>query len=174
MQVARIHEHGDPAVLRVEEIDAPEPGPGEVLVRVLGVSVNHLDLWVRRGMPGVEIPMPRILGCDGAGEVVALGDGVDDLAVGARVVIEPGFSSGESAHDRGIVAIHSVSRKFLKMCEDPVYIIDRVRPLRMACQLSDLPGIQRCKDVTRQFPAFSLKTLDFALEIKLPIDIHTP
>ena len=88
MQVCRIHEHGDPSVLRVEEIDRPEPGPGEVLVRVLAVSINHLDLWVRRGMPGVKIPFPRVLGCDGVGEVVALGEGVSGPAVGQRVVLE--------------------------------------------------------------------------------------
>jgi len=100
MQVARIHEHGGPEVLRVEQIDRPEPGPGEALVRVLGVSVNHLDLWVRRGMPGVEIPFPRVLGCDGTGEVVALGEGTDGPAVGTRVLIEPGTSSGTSEWDR--------------------------------------------------------------------------
>lgn len=100
MQVARIHEHGPPQVIRIEDVPAPVPGPGEVLVRVLAVSVNHLDVWVRRGMPGVTVPMPRILGCDATGEVVALGAGVADLALGARVVLEPGFSSGASAHDR--------------------------------------------------------------------------
>ena len=99
MQVARIHEHGGPEVLRVEDVPAPEPAPGEVLVRVLGVSINHLDLWVRRGMPGVEVPMPRVLGCDGTGEIVALGAGVTDLEVGAVVVLEPGLSSGNSPED---------------------------------------------------------------------------
>ena len=69
MQAARIHEHGGPDVLRVDDVPRPEPGPGEVLVRMLGVSVNHLDLWVRRGMPGLKIPMPRIPGCDGTGEI---------------------------------------------------------------------------------------------------------
>ena len=100
MQVARIHGHGDPSVLVLEDLPEPEPAAGEVLVRVLGVSVNHLDLWVRRGMPGVQIPLPRILGCDGTGEVVALGAGVDDLEPGTRVLIEPGTSSGLSVHDR--------------------------------------------------------------------------
>jgi NADPH:quinone reductase-like Zn-dependent oxidoreductase len=100
MQAARIHAHGGPDVLRIEQIESPEPGPGQVLVRVLGVSINHLDLWVRRGMPGVNVPFPRILGCDGTGEVAALGAGVTGLAVGQKVVLEPGFSSGSSAHDR--------------------------------------------------------------------------
>jgi NADPH:quinone reductase-like Zn-dependent oxidoreductase len=100
MQAARIHAHGPPEVLRVEDVPEPVPAPGEVLVRVLGVSVNHLDLFVRRGMPGVTIPLPRILGCDATGEVVALGQEVLDLAVGTRVLLEPGFSSGLSAADR--------------------------------------------------------------------------
>ncbi len=100
MQAARIHEHGGPEVLRIEDIPVPEAGPGEVLLRVLAVSLNHLDLWVRRGMPGVSVPFPRILGCDGTGEVVALGAGVTGLARGQRVVIEPGYSSGTSRHDR--------------------------------------------------------------------------
>lgn len=100
MQAARIHEHGGPDVLRVDDVPRPEPGPGEVLVRMLGVSVNHLDLWVRRGMPGLKIPMPRIPGCDGTGEIAELGEGVTDLEPGQRVVVEPGFSSGDSPEDR--------------------------------------------------------------------------
>jgi len=102
MQAARIHEHGGPEVFRIEEIETPKPGPGEVLVKVLGVSINHLDLWVRRGMPGVTVPMPRIPGCDGTGEVVELGEGVPRemmLEVGQQVVIEPGMSSGKSPED---------------------------------------------------------------------------
>ncbi len=99
MQAIHIIEHGDPTVLRVVDVPRPEPGTGEVLVRVLGVSVNHLDLWVRRGMPGFEIPMPRIPGCDGVGEVVALGHGVDSSLIepGQRVVLEPGFRAGGPA-----------------------------------------------------------------------------
>lgn len=100
MQAVRIHQHGDPSVLRVEDIPKPAPGPGQALVRVLGVSLNHLDLWVRRGMPGFPVPFPRILGCDGTGEVAALGAGVTNMKVGDKVVIEPGYSSGDSPEDR--------------------------------------------------------------------------
>ena len=100
MQAVRIHQHGDPSVLRVEDIPRPTPGPGQALVRVLGVSLNHLDLWVRRGMPGFPVPFPRILGCDGTGEVVALGAGVTSVKVGDKVVIEPGYSSGNSPEDK--------------------------------------------------------------------------
>lgn len=101
MQVALIREHGGPEVLLLEDQPRPEPEADEVLVRVLAVSVNHLDLWVRRGMPGMPIPFPRILGCDGTGEVVALGEDVQDcgLAVGQTVVIQPGYSSGHSSWD---------------------------------------------------------------------------
>lgn len=104
MQAVQIFEHGDPSVLRVVDIPRPVPKRGEVLARVLAVSLNHLDLWTRRGMPGVKIPFPRILGCDAVGEIVELGPGVvearPELCVGDRVLLEPGFSSGESAHDR--------------------------------------------------------------------------
>ncbi|MBI5431215.1 MAG: zinc-binding dehydrogenase [Planctomycetes bacterium] len=98
MQAVRIHQNGEPSVLQVEDIPTPKPGAGQVLVRVLAASVNHLDLWVRRGIPGLK--MPLILGCDGTGEIVELGPGVAGLKVGQKVVLEPGFSSGESEFDR--------------------------------------------------------------------------
>ena len=73
MLAARIHEDGGPEVLRVEEVPDPVAGPGQVLVRLRAASLNHLDVWVRKGLPSV--PKPRILGADGAGVVEALGDG---------------------------------------------------------------------------------------------------
>ena len=99
MQAVHITAHGDPDVLSIVDIPRPVAGPGQVLVRVLAISLNHLDLFVRRGMPGMPIPLPRIPGCDGTGEIAALGDGVDDIAIGTQVVIEPGYSSGKSRHD---------------------------------------------------------------------------
>ena len=77
MKAVRIHEDGGPEVLRYEDVPDPEPGPGEVLVRLRAASLNHLDIWVRRGLPSV--PKPRILGADGAGVVEALGEGVERL-----------------------------------------------------------------------------------------------
>lgn len=100
MQALRIHQHGDPSVLRVDDIPRPAPGPGQALVRVLGVSLNHLDLWVRRGMPGHPVAFPRILGCDGTGEIAALGAGVTGFRAGDKVMIEPGVTSGNSPEDR--------------------------------------------------------------------------
>jgi len=96
MRAVHVTEHGGPEVLQVVDIPDPSPGAGEVLVRVLGVSINHLDLWVRRGMPGFPIPFPRIPGCDGTGEIVELGAGVANLEVGQKVVIEPGYTTKES------------------------------------------------------------------------------
>ncbi|MDE0903349.1 MAG: zinc-binding dehydrogenase [Planctomycetota bacterium] len=93
MQAVQITQHGGPEVLQLADVQRPEPGPGEVLVRVLAVSVNHLDLWVRRGMPGFPVEFPRIPGCDGTGEVAALGAGVNDLSVGQQVLLEPGFTT---------------------------------------------------------------------------------
>ena len=65
MRAAIFHENGGPEVVRIEQVDVPEPGPGEVRVRVSASSLNHLDLWARRGLPGV--PMPHIGGSDIAG-----------------------------------------------------------------------------------------------------------
>jgi NADPH:quinone reductase-like Zn-dependent oxidoreductase len=82
VKAVRIHEDGGPEVLRYEEAPDPEPGPGEVLVELRAASLNHLDLWVRKGLPSV--PKPRILGADGAG-----------LVDGKRVVINPGIEHGD-------------------------------------------------------------------------------
>jgi NADPH:quinone reductase-like Zn-dependent oxidoreductase len=84
MKAIRIHEDGGPEVLRYEDAPDPEPGPGEVLVRLRAGSLNHLDLWIRKGLPSV--PKPRILGADGAGIREETGE---------RVVINPGIEHGE-------------------------------------------------------------------------------
>ena len=89
MKAIRIHEDGGPDVLRYEEAPDPVPGTGEVLIRLRAASLNHLDVWVRKGLPSV--PKPRILGADGAGTVVS-GDGFEP---GERVVINPGLDHGD-------------------------------------------------------------------------------
>ena len=92
MHAIRIHEDGGPEVLRYEEVPDAAAGPGEVLVRLRAASLNHLDLWIRQGLPSV--PKPRILGADGAGEVAALGEGVAGFAEGDRVLLNPGLADG--------------------------------------------------------------------------------
>jgi len=88
-----IYEHGGPEVLRyVEDYPDPVAGPGEVLVAVEAVALNHLDLFVRRGLPDVKVPLPHIPGCDMAGRVAALGPGVVGHEVGEEVIVQPGQS----------------------------------------------------------------------------------
>ena len=98
MKAVRIHEDGGPDVLRYEDVDDPVAAAGEVLVTLRAASLNHLDVWVRKGLPSV--PKPRILGADGAGVVAALGDGVDGFETGQRVVVNPGIP-----HDGRITVI---------------------------------------------------------------------
>ena len=95
MQAVRIHEDGGPEVLVLEEVPDPAPGPGEVLVRLRASALNHLDVWIRKGLPSV--PKPRILGADGAGVVEALGEGVDRFEHGDAVVINPGVEAPDGA-----------------------------------------------------------------------------
>jgi NADPH:quinone reductase-like Zn-dependent oxidoreductase len=96
VKAVRIHEDGGPEVLRYEDAPDPEPGPGEVLIRLRASGLNRLDVWVRRGLPSV--PKPRILGADGAGVVEALGEGADGFEPGQPVVINPGIEHGRAIH----------------------------------------------------------------------------
>jgi NADPH:quinone reductase-like Zn-dependent oxidoreductase len=92
VRAVRIHEDGGPGVLVLEEAPDPVAGPGEVLVRLRASALNHLDIWIRKGLPSV--PKPRILGADGAGVVEALGEGVSGFEPGERVVLNPGIEAG--------------------------------------------------------------------------------
>lgn len=89
MKAVRIHSHGGAEVLQLEAAPDPVPAAGEVLVRVRACALNHLDLFIRQGMPGVKIGMPRILGCDIAGERLDAGK-----ATGERVIAAPGVGCG--------------------------------------------------------------------------------
>ncbi|TVP77939.1 MAG: alcohol dehydrogenase [Gemmatimonadales bacterium] len=93
MKAAIFAENGGPEVIHVAELERPEPGPGQVRLDVRASSLNHLDLWVRRGLP-VEIPMPHVGGSDMAGVVDAVGAGVDGVRPGTRVVVDPSLDWG--------------------------------------------------------------------------------
>jgi NADPH:quinone reductase-like Zn-dependent oxidoreductase len=95
VKAVRIHADGGPEVLILEEVADPVAGAGEVLIRVRASALNHLDLWIRKGLPSV--PKPRILGADGAGVVEALGEGVTGFEPGQRVVINPGIEAAGGA-----------------------------------------------------------------------------
>jgi NADPH:quinone reductase-like Zn-dependent oxidoreductase len=94
MRAAFFREFGGPDVVEVGEQPRPEPGPGEVRLLVGAAALNHLDLWVRRGLP-IETTMPHIGGSDVAGVVDALGAGVHGVHEGDRVVADPSIACGE-------------------------------------------------------------------------------
>ena len=95
MNAAVIHEHGDLDVLQVEEVEEPQPGPGEVVLQVLCAGLNHLDIWVRKGRPGAHLQTSHILGSDAVGTVVAVGEGVQAPQAGEQVIVNPALSCGQ-------------------------------------------------------------------------------
>src|SRR3990170_924447 len=96
MKAAIFRSHGGPEVLEyVTDFGEPVLGPGDVKVRVRASALNHLDLFVRQGIPTLKLPLPHILGSDVAGEIDKVGDNVRDLAEGERVVVNPGLTCGE-------------------------------------------------------------------------------
>ena len=95
MRAVRFHAHGGPDVLRYEEAPDPVAAAGQVVVRVRACALNHLDLYQRRGLERVTIPLPHISGADVAGEVVDAPGG--ELATGTRVLLQPGVSCGRCA-----------------------------------------------------------------------------
>ena len=95
MKAILLHEHGDTSVLHYTDVQEPHLRHNEVLIHVRACALNHLDLWVRRGLPGYQIPLPHILGSDIAGEVVKVGPEVTAVHVGERVVLAPCVSCGK-------------------------------------------------------------------------------
>jgi len=87
MKAIRFHEFGGPEVLRYEDVPDPQPRKDQVLVRVKACAMNHLDLWVRKGLPGVKLP--HIPGSDIAGEIVEVGEYVREFRTGQRVIVAP-------------------------------------------------------------------------------------
>ncbi len=87
MKAVRIHQFGGPEVLTYEEVPDPQPRKDQVLVRVRACALNHLDIWVRKGLPGVKLP--HILGSDVAGEIVKMGEYVSGFKAGQRVLLSP-------------------------------------------------------------------------------------
>ncbi len=94
MRAVVLRAHGGPDVLELVELPEPRAGAGQVRVRVAAVAMNHLDLWVRKGLPHLTLEYPFRLGADVAGTVDEIGDGVVGIAVGDEVVVNPGHSCG--------------------------------------------------------------------------------
>ncbi|MDX1579080.1 MAG: zinc-binding dehydrogenase [Gemmatimonadota bacterium] len=94
MKAAYFETLGGPDVVEVGQLSDPTPGEGEVLLEIRASGLNHLDLWVRRGLPGLDVELPHIGGSDAAGVVAALGPGVDGWQVGDRVAVNPALWCG--------------------------------------------------------------------------------
>src|SRR3989441_11162219 len=97
MKAARFHQHGGPEVLRYEDAPEPKLDPGEILVRVKACALNHLDIWIRQGIPALQVPLPHIGGGGGAGVGGGVGGGGAGPEPGGRGVIGPGGSWGGGA-----------------------------------------------------------------------------
>jgi NADPH:quinone reductase-like Zn-dependent oxidoreductase len=89
-----MHEHGGVEVLKHEEAPDPNPGGHDAIVKVKACSVNHLDIWIRQGLPGVKVNLPHILGCDVSGVVENVGMNVHGIQQGDEVIVSPGVSCG--------------------------------------------------------------------------------
>jgi NADPH:quinone reductase-like Zn-dependent oxidoreductase len=98
MKAVLFHNHGGSEVLEYTEFPTPEPGAGQVLVRLKAAALNRLDLWVRTGWPSIKLVYPHIPGADGAGEVASVGEGVRNWLPGDRVVINSNLSCGVCAY----------------------------------------------------------------------------
>ena len=100
MKAVQFAEHGDRDVIEYDEFPDPEVGRGEVLVDVKAGALNHLDIWTRRGLPGLDLDMPHIPGSDAAGVVEAVGDGVTRFEPGDHVAVTAGQTSGDDEFSR--------------------------------------------------------------------------
>jgi NADPH:quinone reductase-like Zn-dependent oxidoreductase len=110
MRALVVREHGGFEALRIEERPRPGIRPEEVLVRIHAAGLNHLDLWVRRGVEGHRFPLPLVLGCDGAGVVEEVGAAAGGVAVGDRVAISPGFAPPEAPES--LAGRHHLAREY--------------------------------------------------------------
>lgn len=100
MKAIFFEKHGEIDTLKYAEIPQPEPKVGEALIRVRAVALNHLDIWVRRGWPGLHLEMPHVGGADVAGEVVAVNVPGTTWTPGMRVIVNPGIVTSEDEWTR--------------------------------------------------------------------------
>jgi NADPH:quinone reductase-like Zn-dependent oxidoreductase len=121
MKAVVFHEHGGPDVLRYEDVPDPSPGSGEVLIEVHATSINHVDIFLRRGMPGIKVPLPRIAGADASGIIREIGPGVSGLKTGQRVTINPGINCGRCEFCAAGFASQCVSYHILGEHADGAY-----------------------------------------------------
>ncbi len=110
MKAVAIRSHGGPEVVNLEDLPDPQPLPGQVLVAVKAAALNHLDIWVRKGWPGLKLAFPHVLGSDVAGVVEAVGPGVDGVKTGDAVVVNPSLGCGRC--ERCLSGEENLCRRF--------------------------------------------------------------
>jgi NADPH:quinone reductase-like Zn-dependent oxidoreductase len=151
MRAAFIREHGGPGVLELGEAPEPILAHGTAIVDVRAVALNHLDLWVRRGMPGLTVRFPHIGGSDVAGVVAAVGPGVEGWEPGDRVIVNPSLWCGECAFcERGE---HPLCARFMILGEHvPGGAAEKVRvPGRNLYRIPDSLGFEEAAAVPLVF-----------------------
>jgi NADPH:quinone reductase-like Zn-dependent oxidoreductase len=110
MKAIALRAHGGPEVVKLEELPEPVAGPGEVVVQVKAAALNHLDIWVRAGWPGLKLSWPHVLGSDVAGVVESVGPGVNDPKPGDAVVVNPSLGCGRC--ERCLAGEENLCRRF--------------------------------------------------------------
>ena len=106
MKALYFEQHGELDVVKYGDVPDPKPGPNDVLIRVRACALNFLDIWVRRGWPGLKLEMPHWCGADISGEIVEVGEQVTGWQVGQRVVVDPGVNLFEDEFtSRGIDSV---------------------------------------------------------------------
>lgn len=114
MKAIVLRQLGEASNLVLEDVDDPQPGPGEMVVRLRSAALNHRDVWIRRGLyAGIKLPI--ILGSDGAGDVESVGEGVDGSWVGRSVVVNPGIDWGDDER------VQAASFRILGLPDDGTY-----------------------------------------------------
>ena len=91
MKAIRIHKHGDENVLKYEDIEEPQCRSNQVKVKIHSSSINHLDLWIRSGIPSLKTSFPMVLGSDGAGKIIEVGANVKNFKEGDDILVQPGI-----------------------------------------------------------------------------------
>ena len=90
MKAVRIHSHGGLDVLKYDSLDEPVCNSASIKVKIKASALNHLDIWVRNGIPGINIPLPLIMGSDASGEIIEIGSNVNKFNIGDNIVVQPG------------------------------------------------------------------------------------
>lgn len=136
MKALIFRQHGDVDQLEYTDVSEPVIGTEEVLVKVKAVALNHLDIWVRRGIPGLTLTLPHIGGSDMAGIIEDVGDNVPDLWIGSHVVVNPSLivDHSDPFPDISIIGEHTPGG----LAEYVVVPVENILPLPPNCEFTQI------------------------------------